>query len=192
MKTEIDEETLVMSVPESQREAVLRALEFERNSTEKNAEYICEVMDTLYKIKQDMKHQDSIKKQLDNVIKFAIRNNADKEITKRFFDVKDARCVCKVTNPSEMLSRLMEIFDNPQDFSSCVEFNFKHLKDLMSEDKFYPAILEDTTKTRMSLKIQDGCDNRCSYCIIWKARGKSRSAKLDFIIDQINHFSNEG
>lgn len=133
MKTEIDEETLVMSVPESQREAVLRALEFERNSTEKNAEYICEVMDTLYKIKQDMKRQDSIKKQLDNVIKFAIRNNADKEITKRFFDVKDARCVCKITNPSEMISRLMEIFDNPQDFSSCVEFNFKHLKDLMSE-----------------------------------------------------------
>lgn len=50
-------------------------------------------------------------------------------------------------------------------------------------------MLNDTTKTRASLKIQDGCDNRCSYCIIPFARGKSRSADKDFIIEQINNFS---
>lgn len=53
-------------------------------------------------------------------------------------------------------------------------------------------MLVDTTKTRASLKIQDGCDNRCTYCIIWKARGKSRSADSDFIIEQINNFSKHG
>ena len=48
------------------------------------------------------------------------------------------------------------------------------------------------SKTRASLKIQDGCDNRCSYCIIPFARGKSRSADVDFIIDQINNFAKHG
>ena len=66
------------------------------------------------------------------------------------------------------------------------------VKDLMVEDKFYPAILDDTTKTRMSLKIQDGCDNRCSYCIIPFGRGKSRSADKDFIINEINRSYNNG
>ena len=53
-------------------------------------------------------------------------------------------------------------------------------------------ILEDTTKTRMSLKIQDGCDNRCAYCIIPFGRGKSRSADKDFIIKEINRYYENG
>ena len=32
-----------------------------------------------------------------------------------------------------------------------------------------------TGRTRPGIKIQDGCDNRCTYCIVWKARGASRS-----------------
>ena len=66
------------------------------------------------------------------------------------------------------------------------------VKDIMQLDKFNKVELLDTTKTRASLKIQDGCDNRCSYCIIPFARGKSRSADIDFIIEQINNFSNHG
>lgn len=64
--------------------------------------------------------------------------------------------------------------------------------DVMQLSEFNSVELEDTTKTRASLKIQDGCDNRCTYCIIWKARGKSRSAKTDFIINQINNFAQNG
>ncbi len=65
-------------------------------------------------------------------------------------------------------------------------------KDVLKLENFTEVELVDTTKTRASLKIQDGCDNRCTYCIIWKARGKSRSAHLEFIIDQINNFSKNG
>ena len=54
--------------------------------------------------------------------------------------------------------------------------------DIMQLENFHEVYLSDTTKTRASLKIQDGCDNRCSYCIIPFARGKSRSAEEDFII----------
>ena len=66
------------------------------------------------------------------------------------------------------------------------------VSDIMQQDKFNKIVLEDMTKTRASLKIQDGCDNRCSYCIIPFARGKSRSADVDFIIEQINNFSKHG
>ena len=62
-------------------------------------------------------------------------------------------------------------------------------KDILKLTEFSKVELIDTTKTRASLKIQDGCDNRCTYCIIWKARGKSRSADSDFIVEQINNFS---
>ena len=66
------------------------------------------------------------------------------------------------------------------------------VSDIMKKSDFNKTVLEDMTKTRASLKIQDGCDNRCSYCIIPFARGKSRSADIDFIIEQINNFSNHG
>lgn len=62
----------------------------------------------------------------------------------------------------------------------------------MKLEEFNKVELIDTAKTRASLKIQDGCDNRCSYCIIPFARGKSRSADIDFIIEQINNFSKHG
>lgn len=67
-----------------------------------------------------------------------------------------------------------------------------HANDILKQTDFSKIVLVDTTKTRASLKIQDGCDNRCTYCIIWKARGKSRSADSDFIIEQINNFSKHG
>ena len=60
--------------------------------------------------------------------------------------------------------------------------------DIMQISKFHKVVLIDTTKTRASLKIQDGCDNRCAYCIIPFARGKSRSADIQFILEQINNF----
>ena len=66
------------------------------------------------------------------------------------------------------------------------------IKDLMCEKEFCKVRLDDTTKTRISLKIQDGCDNRCSYCIIPFGRGKSRSADADFIINEINRYTNLG
>lgn len=64
--------------------------------------------------------------------------------------------------------------------------------DIMEQKYFNKVVLVDTLKTRASLKIQDGCDNRCTYCIIPFARGKSRSADIDFIVDQINEFSKHG
>lgn len=41
-------------------------------------------------------------------------------------------------------------------------------------------------KTRPNLKVQDGCDNRCAFCIIPSVRGQSRSMKLERVIAEAN------
>jgi threonylcarbamoyladenosine tRNA methylthiotransferase MtaB len=41
-------------------------------------------------------------------------------------------------------------------------------------------------KTRPNLKVQDGCDNRCSFCIIPSVRGQSRSMRLERVIEEAN------
>lgn len=66
------------------------------------------------------------------------------------------------------------------------------ISDIMSIPEFNYQVLDDTSKTRLSLKIQDGCNNRCSYCIIPFARGMSRSANSDFIVNQINNAEQKG
>ncbi|MDR0426176.1 MAG: MiaB/RimO family radical SAM methylthiotransferase [Clostridiales bacterium] len=40
------------------------------------------------------------------------------------------------------------------------------------------------TKTRAYIKIQDGCDNYCSYCIVPHLRGQSRSRALESILEE--------
>src|SRR5882724_3853810 len=41
-------------------------------------------------------------------------------------------------------------------------------------------------KTRPNLKVQDGCNNRCSFCIIPSVRGQSRSMKIERVIAEAN------
>jgi threonylcarbamoyladenosine tRNA methylthiotransferase MtaB len=41
-------------------------------------------------------------------------------------------------------------------------------------------------KTRPNLKVQDGCNNRCSFCIIPYVRGSSRSLQLDHILREVD------
>ncbi len=83
--------------------------------------------------------------------------------------------------------------DEKLNMSEVLENGIKcQASDIMNLKDFNKTVLEDMTKTRASLKIQDGCDNRCSYCIIPFARGKSRSADVKFILEQINNFSKHG
>lgn len=66
------------------------------------------------------------------------------------------------------------------------------LTDIFSHDEFRHEKLHQTHRTRASVKIQDGCNNRCTYCTIPFARGKNRSNSIKNIIEQINLFAEEG
>jgi threonylcarbamoyladenosine tRNA methylthiotransferase MtaB len=51
-----------------------------------------------------------------------------------------------------------------------------------------PVFDADTAseKTRPNLKVQDGCNNRCSFCIIPSVRGRSRSLPAEDVIREVN------
>jgi threonylcarbamoyladenosine tRNA methylthiotransferase MtaB len=49
-----------------------------------------------------------------------------------------------------------------------------------------PVFDAPNERTRPNLKIQDGCDNRCSFCVIPYVRGQSRSMKKDQILQEVN------
>lgn len=49
-----------------------------------------------------------------------------------------------------------------------------------------PRALADLLgRSRLGIKVQDGCNNRCTYCIVWKARGPERSVPVDAVLDQV-------
>lgn len=47
-------------------------------------------------------------------------------------------------------------------------------------------------RTRVDLKIQDGCDNACSYCIVHIARGPARSIPAATVLHQAQELANRG
>jgi threonylcarbamoyladenosine tRNA methylthiotransferase MtaB len=47
-------------------------------------------------------------------------------------------------------------------------------------------------RTRPNLKVQDGCDNRCSFCVIPFVRGQSRSLPLNQILSEVNSLVRSG
>ena len=52
-----------------------------------------------------------------------------------------------------------------------------------------PVLGGEGNHTRPTLKIQDGCDSRCSYCVIPFVRGKSRSLPPDKAIEEIRRLT---
>lgn len=49
-----------------------------------------------------------------------------------------------------------------------------------------PVFEAANERTRPNLKVQDGCDNRCSFCVIPFVRGQSRSLDIERIIHEVN------
>lgn len=47
-------------------------------------------------------------------------------------------------------------------------------------------------RTRPNLKVQDGCDNRCSFCVIPYVRGQSRSLHLEKVLEEVNGLVGQG
>ena len=47
-------------------------------------------------------------------------------------------------------------------------------------------------RTRANIKIQEGCDQVCAYCIVPKVRGRERSIPAADLVEQINRYTGEG
>ena len=62
----------------------------------------------------------------------------------------------------------------------------------LNDEKFECMKLNNFNKTRAFVKIEDGCENFCSYCIIPYSRGKVRSKLMEEVLDEINTLVNNG
>ena len=78
------------------------------------------------------------------------------------------------------------------------EYINNHINNVELDDVMYSKEFSDfgdvtyTEKTRAVIKIQDGCDRFCSYCIIPYARGRVRSRKPENIISEITQIASKG
>jgi len=72
--------------------------------------------------------------------------------------------------------------------------NSVFVSDIFAHTELLAAPVFDAAneRTRPNLKIQDGCDNRCSFCVIPYVRGQSRSLHPDRIFQEINTLVDAG
>ncbi len=66
------------------------------------------------------------------------------------------------------------------------------VQDIFLERQFESLKVAEFEKTRAFLKIQDGCNNFCSYCIIPFARGAVRSRDFNEVVEQAIDITNKG
>jgi threonylcarbamoyladenosine tRNA methylthiotransferase MtaB len=64
---------------------------------------------------------------------------------------------------------------------------------ILADDRFAHSFLEEAqvmpgAQTRPNLKIQEGCGNRCTFCVIPQTRGSSRSLGADAVLRQVEGF----
>jgi threonylcarbamoyladenosine tRNA methylthiotransferase MtaB len=91
-----------------------------------------------------------------------------------------------------LIDTILGIYEKP-DIIKVIQNDLKQLCSDINEHKdFRYEKLTSFNRTRATIKIQDGCNNRCSYCTICIARGLSRSCKTENIIEQINELTKNG
>ncbi|MBT7656102.1 MAG: tRNA (N(6)-L-threonylcarbamoyladenosine(37)-C(2))-methylthiotransferase MtaB [Flavobacteriales bacterium] len=62
----------------------------------------------------------------------------------------------------------------------------------IDEADFYEGGFSLGDRTRSFLKVQDGCDYKCTYCTIPKARGISRSDRLENVVANAQNIAEQG
>lgn len=107
---------------------------------------------------------------------------------------------CMANNAKEELENRDEIDyvlenDNKSALFSLIETHFKgELKhpSQLDKDLFAYGATEKGFHTRSMIKIQDGCDNFCTFCIIPFVRGRAKSRPFQAIIDNVKAVIEQG
>jgi threonylcarbamoyladenosine tRNA methylthiotransferase MtaB len=103
--------------------------------------------------------------------------------------IKDIDLIVGNTEKKDILS----IIENHMKEKSAGTDNKVNLTDINKQKEFTDfGTTTYTEKVRAVIKVQDGCNNFCSYCIIPYAKGRVRSRKLENIIEEINEIAKNG
>ena len=95
-------------------------------------------------------------------------------------------------NEKKHIVELVEKFQNEKNIRE-KKSEIEEVEDVMGQKEFVEfGDVIYTEKTRAVIKVQDGCDRFCSYCIIPYARGRVRSRKPENVISEIKKISKKG
>ena len=95
-------------------------------------------------------------------------------------------------NEKKNIVELVEKFQNEKNIRE-KKSEIEEVEDVMHKKEFVEfGDVIYTEKTRAVIKVQDGCDRFCSYCIIPYARGRVRSRKPENVISEIEKISKKG
>lgn len=95
--------------------------------------------------------------------------------------------LCIGTNEKTQIVELVEKFIEEKNKS------YIQIDDVMQNKNFGDfGVVTYTEKTRAVIKVQDGCDRFCSYCIIPYARGRVRSRNPESVIKEIIEIASSG
>ncbi len=109
-------------------------------------------------------------------------------------------CGCSSQNHQDSLKELgANILIGNKDKSKIYDYvkNYNNKQiikyyDMINSDFEKMSLNNYSDRTRAFVKIQDGCNNYCSYCIIPYLRGTIRNKELNDAIDEINNLVNNG
>ena len=139
----------------------------------------CTVTDT--SDKKSLKEVRRLKRENPNAILVVCGCSVQNDKTK--YDNLDINILMGNINKSNIVSIIEKYLDD----KTPVEYVAK-TRDLPFEN----MEVDISDHTRAYIKIEDGCDNFCSYCIIPFVRGKKRSKDFSLVLREVQHLANNG
>lgn len=126
------------------------------------------------------------------MIRQAIRNNPDACVVamgcfieaNKNYQIPGLDIVIGNKDKSKIVELIHQYFEKKNIIKDLYSDRFTEFEDMYIKE--FPG------RTRAFVKIQDGCDNFCSYCIIPFVRGKCRSKDKDKVISEINDLVSNG
>ena len=126
------------------------------------------------------------------MIRHAIRNNPDACVVamgcfieaNKDYQIPGLDIVIGNKDKSKIVELIQEYFKKKNMIKDLYANRFTEFEDMYIKE--FPG------RTRAFVKIQDGCDNFCSYCIIPFVRGKCRSKDKDKVISEISDLVSNG
>lgn len=112
---------------------------------------------------------------------------ASEKNNSKFKDLKNVVFISGATNKHKVINEIEKLFENEKSKKiTKPKINIEKLPNEYEDNYFAKP-----TKTRAFVKIQDGCNHFCSYCIIPYLRGRSRSRNMIDILNEIQNLGSE-
>ena len=125
---------------------------------------------------------------VDPVIDVMIGNNKKQDLAEILQDLFDQKNV-KGKNPSEPLMNNRKLWDAREEATSIRReiIDINQTKEYEKLNRSKPG-----GYTRQTVKVQDGCNQFCSYCIVPMVRGRARSRPLEEVIEEATRLAENG